>query len=511
MNRRVFTVILVTFAVAGALLFWQAGESPGTKTRDLVIAIQSPPTTIDPVSTVELDSALVGNAAHATLVRINGAGEVMPVLAKEIVVSSDGMSATISLKDGCKFWDGSPVTSRDVEGSLSRLQKSQNPLKFVVSRIKDFRVVSPLELVVTFSEPEPEFILRIANLQAAITKADTENSAKLPFDQNVIGAGAWIPEKLEAGARFRFRPNLGFPDHGNAASLTFVVKSDPQTRLAAFESGEANILRLRGPELREALEFADGRLMARKEFKDAVVVDALASDGSAIMINWANPVFATVPPDKRVAFVKVFSQNIPRRELAKTLVAAEPFENVVPPSVLAPAALPPSSATHESFASLFPAEVELLSANDAPSRELASLVAPTFRALGLNVKLRFVDIGGLVKAVVQKEHQFAITYFEMPIPGVDGWLMFFDEKNPFSTFGQPLPGVRESMERTRSILDPAARRNAWQSVVADVAQKQSGWIPLFSRRTIILSRAEVAGVFVDVCGTPVWSYLGVRQ
>src|SRR5687768_9659940 len=104
MNRRTILVISAAIAIACGVFFWRPDDRPAAKNRDLVIAIQSPPTTIDPVSTVELDSAFVGNAAHATLVRLNGAGEVVPVLAKEIVVANDGMSATIRLKDGCKFW-----------------------------------------------------------------------------------------------------------------------------------------------------------------------------------------------------------------------------------------------------------------------------------------------------------------------------------------------------------------------------------------------------------------------
>jgi ABC-type transport system substrate-binding protein len=515
MNRRALAISLALALVLAACIWWLLpfGERKHSERgTNLVILVQSPPLTIDPVATMELDSAFVGNAAHAALCRLDAEGRTIPVLARDIIVAVDALSAKINLREGCLFWDGSIVSAKDVEASLMRLQKSENPLRFIVSRISSLKVLNPLQLEVLFSKPDPEFASNIANLQASITKASSHTSPKLPYGRQVIGAGAWIPDEFEEGVAYRFRMNKGFPGHGNAETLTFVVKSETQARLTSFQSKEAHLLRLRGPELREALEFDPAKgLITRPPFQTAVLTSARASDGSALMINWSHKRLQSIPSSERLLLVKALSSNLPRASIARTLVAAEPLLSIVPPSAQVWESPSHSASSNAAFRLPSTPELELMAANDSASRELAMVVSTELVRLGLNLKLRFTDIGTLVKAIVKKEHQLALTYFEMPIPGPEPWLMFFDDSNPFSTFGQPLPGVRNEIEKARSILDRQNRRTAWQGLVKDVDDSQYGWIPLFSRRTVILSHPEVSGIFLDACGTPVWSYLSFRE
>ena len=78
-------------------------------------------------------------------------------------------------------------------------------------------------------------------------------------------------------------------------------------------------------------------------------------------------------------------------------------------------------------------------------------------------------------------------------------------------FGQGLPGVREKVEAARGILDEAARNRAFAEAVADINNRQQAWLPIISRRTVLLVNKKVSGVFLDVCGTPVWSSLNVNE
>ncbi len=56
------------------------------------------------------------------LYRVNEAGEVEPVLAESVAWSEDGRVATINLKSGITFHDGSPLTAEDVAFTLRALQ-----------------------------------------------------------------------------------------------------------------------------------------------------------------------------------------------------------------------------------------------------------------------------------------------------------------------------------------------------------------------------------------------------
>ncbi len=62
------------------------------------------------------------NSLYDTLLHSTNDGQgVLPALATDVSLSDDGLVATVTLRDGIKFSDGSPITPEDVAFSLDRV------------------------------------------------------------------------------------------------------------------------------------------------------------------------------------------------------------------------------------------------------------------------------------------------------------------------------------------------------------------------------------------------------
>ena len=355
------------------------------KEKHVVVALDGNPVTLDPVAMTEVLSAAVGGAAHAPLMRVDPDGTLVPVLADNITVAADGLSAVISLHPGATFWSGQPVTAADVEFSLNRLQKSSSALKWVCDRISGFEQRNDRELLVKFSKPEPDFAKLVANLQCSIVRAGCDKLTNQPFATQIEGAGAFVPTtNLEPGVAFTFRANPGFPRRGNVDVLTFSIIPDQQRQIEALRSGRADVIRARGPALAETcVAGADGKLRPKPEFGKAVVVQAPASELVFIVFRYAGSKLGDIPDGERTAFMGALSGRVERSQIARTLYLgmADPAVGVVPPAMLAAAQSAPVGPP--GFKLEAARRRTLLSANDPSSRQVAGLLQPQFKDVGL--------------------------------------------------------------------------------------------------------------------------------
>jgi peptide/nickel transport system substrate-binding protein len=98
---------------------------PGAKKGGtLTIAYSSTPENLDPSDQFYQDTAVILNLTHRSLTTFTmraGKMVLVPDLATDLgKVSEDGLSWTFTLKDGLKYEDGSPVTSKDVAFAIKR-------------------------------------------------------------------------------------------------------------------------------------------------------------------------------------------------------------------------------------------------------------------------------------------------------------------------------------------------------------------------------------------------------
>ncbi len=132
---------------------------------------------------------------YSGLLKIDNTGTLQPDLAESITVSEDGTSYTVKLKRNRVFHDGTPITARDVEYTITLIQNPElkSPLAGNWSDVT-LDLVNEYELVVTLPEPYSPFM---ENFTLGIMPAhiwSTLPIEQLPFSQHntePIGSGSF--------------------------------------------------------------------------------------------------------------------------------------------------------------------------------------------------------------------------------------------------------------------------------------------------------------------------------
>src|SRR5215475_13739104 len=88
----------------------------------LRVGLPALPPTLDPATAIEGAISFVSRQVFDTLVQYReGSSDVEPGLAVSWSVSRDGLSWTFRLREGVRFHDGTPLTSREAAESLDRI------------------------------------------------------------------------------------------------------------------------------------------------------------------------------------------------------------------------------------------------------------------------------------------------------------------------------------------------------------------------------------------------------
>src|SRR5579875_3212947 len=121
MRRR--SILKATLASAGAAalpLLSRPFAARGAERKVLKFIPQADVAVLDPIWTTAYVTRNHGYMVFDTLFGSNGRFEPSPQMAEGIAVENDGKLARITLRDGLKFHDGTPVLAKDCVASISR-------------------------------------------------------------------------------------------------------------------------------------------------------------------------------------------------------------------------------------------------------------------------------------------------------------------------------------------------------------------------------------------------------
>ncbi len=160
----------------------------------------------------------------------------------------DPTTLKITLRDGVKFHDGSTMTAEDVAFSLNRHRDPDvgSYLATFHERVADCQATGPLEVTVTFSEPDAIFPYALATMAGAVaSKAFIEANGKKVGtpDGGIVGTG---PFRFSSWTKGQEIVLDRFDDYWNTerarAVKRFVVKIvlDEATIVQALGAGEVD-------------------------------------------------------------------------------------------------------------------------------------------------------------------------------------------------------------------------------------------------------------------------------
>ena len=197
------------------------------------------------IGTLMIESLLVGNSEEPTT--------AYGLLAEDVEVAADKLSATFRLNAKAKFLDGSPVMASDVLHSYTQLVSKLAAPQFrtIYAEVKAVVVVSERVVRFDFATPNPELPLVVGGMPVFSAKW---GSGK-PFDKIVtdlpIGSGPYKLPNNKMGRDITYVRDANYwaadlpsrKGQFNFDRITFKIYLDETSRFEGLKAGEYDFMR----------------------------------------------------------------------------------------------------------------------------------------------------------------------------------------------------------------------------------------------------------------------------
>lgn len=212
--------------------------------RSLTVAQGTAPDTLDAQRSTVQQTLNVSYHINEPLFQLDYAtSDITPLLGKSLVAVDD-TTWEVKLQEGVTFTNGEPFNAEAVRYSLLRVSKPElkSPATIYVRPIADVAVVDEYTVRIVTDGPAPALPLYLTRI-AMVPPAYIEEVGDDAFGQNPVGTGPfklvrWVKDDrvvLAANADYwRGEPELD--------QVTFVSIPETATRMAALQTGEADIV-----------------------------------------------------------------------------------------------------------------------------------------------------------------------------------------------------------------------------------------------------------------------------
>ena len=158
---------------------------------------------------------------------------VQPCLASKAEVSDDGLTWTVTLKDGVHFSNGSAVTADMVIRNLKRVGEVN--IRFAQFADYDYKAVSENVLTITTNEVYPTLVNDLASPEMGIMDLDATED----FDNAPIATGPFVLKSFVPEGTVEVSRNDNY--WGGEVKLdgaVFYYMQDDDSKLMAMQNGE---------------------------------------------------------------------------------------------------------------------------------------------------------------------------------------------------------------------------------------------------------------------------------
>ena len=220
-----------------------AGSETPVRGGELVMAVNVEGQTMDPVwcATHAFDRCL---PVFGTLLRFDTEDEQFVPAMASAFESEDGITWTLTLRDGVRFSDGTPFDADAVVFNWDRVKDPANlsPSARIAAPLT-WRVIDPLTVEVVSGEPNYQLPWALAQGMGMIGSPTAITQLGADFGNAPIGAGPFLLEKWTRNSEARFTANPEYWDEGAPYLDSFVLKviGQDDQRLNALRSGEIDI------------------------------------------------------------------------------------------------------------------------------------------------------------------------------------------------------------------------------------------------------------------------------
>ncbi len=466
------------------------------------------PLSLDPMLTFNYAENTVDANLCEGLLRMNPDLTTSPGLAEK-VETPDDTTLVYTLRDGVKFWDGSPLTPADVVYSIDRQSGANNADSYYseyFTSVKSVEQTGAREVTVHLSKPDALFGQAMSTAAGAIVKASYAKKAGEQFGTPKGGLMCTGPFKLDnwaAGKSIDIVKNADYWDTDlipKVEKLSFSFIADETTAVNALRSGDVDgqFFYLPPTGLNQLTDSKTVQTTYGKSFvfftlaganpegpfSDPKVRQALlaAIDRQGI----ADVVFqgAAIPAptlagpdywgDQRALFEPAFKEFGTKSDPA----AAKQLLEGIDTSQEITIAIQGSSAVHE---------------------QTANLIQAAGESIGLKIKTKVIPVeqfGNIYYDPKAREglDAFFTTWYGNVTDPLDVYQVF--SKGGQSNFGG-YTGVSDLIDQARATLDDAERAKTTIEIQAKVTQDLP-WTPLTYMPTILVQSSKISGAVPSI-------------
>lgn len=250
MNMRHLRAAVVAVVMAGALVLAGCGNGgtegaapPTGPDATLRIGATAEPPTMDPTvnNAAAIPQVLLYNV-YETLVRIDGEGEMQPLLAESWDVSEDRSTYTFHLVPDATFASGNPVRAEDVVWSLERIRDDAaigEVLKTQMSVIDTVAATDEHTVEVSLSRPSNAWLYDMTSTAGIVIDSEAaDDLATVP-----AGSGPFTMTNWAKGSEISLERNDDYwGEAAGIAGATFRYYSDANAMNSAMLSGDLDVI-----------------------------------------------------------------------------------------------------------------------------------------------------------------------------------------------------------------------------------------------------------------------------
>lgn len=477
--------------------------APAFAAKDVVVAVASNFTTLDPYDANDTLSQAVAKSFYQGLFGLDKEMKLQNVLAESYTVSDDGLVYTIKLHPGVKFQDGTDFNAEAVKVNLDRASNPENHLK----RYNLYKAIAKTEAVdantvkITLKQPFSAFINILAHPATAMISPAALKKYGKEIGFHPVGTGPYQLDTWNQTDFVKVKKFDGYWKQGlpKLDTITWRPVVDNNTRAAMLQTGEAQFA--------FPIPYEQAGVLEKNDKLELVASPSIMQRYLSMNV--------TQKPFDNPKVREAINYAINRQALVKVAFAgyATPAEGVVPPSIdfaekYKPWPYDPAKARELLKEAGYPNGFETTlwsSHNHSTAQKVLQFTQQQLAQVGIKVKVTAMDAGqraAEVEGKGQKESGVRMFYTGWSAStGEADWALsplFASSNWPptlFNTAFYSNPQVDKDLTEALKTTNRDDKAKLYKDA-QDTIWKENPWVPLVVEKLVSAHSKNLSGFYV---------------
>jgi ABC-type transport system substrate-binding protein len=214
--------------------------------QDLVVALGSEPTVLDPQNSNDAISMIATELLFDKLVTLDKAGKIVPQLALEWNISTNGKKVAFKLREGVKFQDDTPFNAEAVKINFDRVLNKDNKLNrysFFSEFIDNVTVDSEYQVSFNLKFPFGPALTYFAQAAGSMNSPKNLQEKGKDINKSPVGAGPYKLKEWVPGNKIVLEVNANYwGEKPKMRTITLKPVPENAARTIMLETGEVDVI-----------------------------------------------------------------------------------------------------------------------------------------------------------------------------------------------------------------------------------------------------------------------------